>query len=455
MSTPEIDEEIRHELDENPALEVVDQQKASDGESDGESDFNETAEQLQLADYRDEDDIPAYRLNAHNFSPDDLTDRFEPQQAAPAESMMDALTAQLAEQHLTDTQMQWARYIVGNIDDNGYLTRSLYQIADDLTMATSTDISADMLRPVYDAVRGLDPAGIAANDLRDCLSLQLHRMDGSDPAVADAVEIIDYYFDLFSLKHYERLMSEASLSRQRLKAATDLIVTLNPKPGRVFDSDSIDSRARHITPDFAVEVGGDTIAVTIPNNIPELAVEASFSADGESAGVRADTKEQAFIRSRRQQATDFIDLLKARQHTLLAVMEAIARVQRKFFTTGDAQTLVPLRLKDISEATGIDISVISRATAGKYVSTPMGMYPLKSLFIESASAISGGDPEATSLSVEKAISDLIAQEDAARPLSDDALTAVLQQRGFDIARRTVAKYRERLGLPVARLRRKI
>lgn len=452
MTEPEIEEEVRREVDDNPALEVVDTPAA--GEEPAEA-YGESAEQMQLADYRDEDDIPPYRLEANNRSADDV--RFEPVAVAAGESLMESLMSQLAETDLSQRQLAIARYIVGNIDDNGYMTRTLPQIDDDLAIDAGIEVDMAEIKDIFARIRSLDPAGVGAYDLRDCLSLQLRRMPDS-VAVRTAREIVDNYFDVFSLRHFDRLASLLGISRESLREADEVIRSLDPKPASRFGESDADDRARHIVPDFYVEVDrNDRITVSMPGNLPELAIERSFDVDDERSvadtGETSMRKREAlsFISSKRRDASDFIELLRLRRVTLMKVMEAIARWQREFFLSEDESRLRPMVLKDIAGAIGMDISVVSRATAGKYVATQGGVYPLKFFFNERVSE----DEDASSREILSALRVLIQEEAPSSPLSDDALTARLTEMGYNIARRTVAKYRERLGIPVARLRKKL
>jgi len=452
MSEPEIEEEVRREVDDNPALEVVDAPASDDTASET---YDESAEQMQLADYRDEDDIPPYRLEANNRSADDV--HYEPVAVAAGESLMESLMSQLAETDLTQRQLAIARYIVGNLDDNGYMTRTLPQIDDDLAIDAGIEVEMSEIKDIFARIRSLDPAGVGAYDLRDCLSLQLRRMPET-VAVKTAREIVDNYFDVFSLRHFDRLASLLGISREALKEADDVIRSLDPKPASRFGESDADDRARHIVPDFYVEVDrNDRITVSMPGNLPELAIESSFDIDddnvvvGEGDGGARRREALSFITNKRREASDFIELLRMRRSTLMKVMEAIAKWQREFFVNEEESSLRPMVLKDIAGVTGMDISVISRATTGKYVATQGGVYPLKFFFNERVSE----EEDASSREILSSLRALIEEEDPSSPLSDDALTARLTAMGYSIARRTVAKYRERLGLPVARLRKKI
>lgn len=445
MTGPEVEDEVRRELDDNPALETIDSSIDS-----GDDVFGESAEEMQLADYRDEDEIPV-----HNFEKQGnyYSDRdFEPQTAADNPTLSESLLSQLRESPISEEDLKIASYLIGNLDDNGYLTRSPSKILDDLAFNAGIDIDREHLAEVMKRVRELEPAGICAFDLRDCLALQLHRMPSNKNRNL-ALEIVEHYFDLFSMKHFDRLKNVLSVSNSELQAAIDIIRSLNPKPGAGIGESEADVRTRHIIPDFNIEIDGDILTLSLLNNIPELQIEESFRTDEfvPFSGITSKAAKEAnsFINRKREEAQDFIDILRTRQETLFNVMSAIMRHQRTFFLTEDESKLKPMRLKDISQATGYDLSVISRACAGKYVSTPGGVYPLKFFFNEGV----GDDEEVSSREILVAIKEIISKEDKSHPLSDDAIMKLLHERGYDIARRTVAKYRERASIPVARLRR--
>lgn len=450
MTGAEAEEEVRRALDENPALEEADTEPQEERrESDDE--FNESAEQLQMADYGSEDDIPSYRLGISNQSPDD--NRYEPVAVSSGESLYEHLMRQLAENPaVTERQMEIARVIVGNIDNNGYLERTIHALVDDLAIQESIDADESEVRAVADLVRSLEPAGVGAYDLRDSLLLQLRRRKLT-PAVVLATEIVRDYFDLFSLMHFDRIASLTGSDREQIKEAMDVIRSLNPKPGTLITGDD-DERTRHISPDFIVEADGDRLTLSMTGRIPALQIEQSFAPGHEIVSPRksaAGEAANAFIRQKRDEAATFIKVLEMRQATLMRVMGAIVQWQRDFFLTDDRRRLRPMVLRDIAAVTGDDLSVISRATTGKYVATAQGIYAVKSLFNERRKE---GDETSSQVIIDR-LREIIASENTDKPLSDEAITRRLQDEGFDIARRTVAKYRERLGIPVGRLRRKI
>lgn len=443
MNMVQFEDEVRRELDDNPALEL------KNSETDKETDnFNETPEQLQLADYADTDDIPYYKLEALNHEAGGTA--FDPASVMPddSDSVLDILLRRLSnETELQPNELNVARYIIGNLDSNGYLTRSLEDIADDMAVNEGIEVSRNMLIKAFEAVRALEPAGIGAIDLRDCLLLQLERLEHI-PEVLTAILIIKDNFELFAKKHYDRLGNAVGASASDLEKALRLIQSLNPKPAASL-AGTPDS-SPHIIPDFILDYDATTelFTVSLSGRQPDLGIEDSFSATHQ-AGGRGSSDADAFIKKKRDEATSFIKLAAMRGATLLAIAKTIVSKQSAFFASGDPAEIRPMILKDISAVTGLDISIISRAVAGKYILTPHGVYPLKYLFNERSSASS----DTSSLEILEAIKKLINSEDKSSPLTDQELTEKLQASGYDIARRTVAKYRERLGYPVGRLRK--
>lgn len=471
LNAIEMEDEVRRALDENPALEVdddmvppqSDEAEASLPPSEEGEPFDESAERLQLSDYSNEDDIPFIT------SPDSI-DRFisssgridpsirarETVDASVTSTIVDFLNEQLAELPLTERQRIIARHIIGNIDDNGYLAATLRQISDDMALNEGLDVTLDEVNAVFDAIRTLDPPGICAVDLRDCLLLQLHRRRAKDnsPAMATACEMVADWFDLFSKRHFDRLCSALDIDRERLRKAVDIVHSLNPKPGGIFSGSHVDDYINQITPDFFVDIDGTNIDLRMNNTVPQLRIESSFDISKAAPLPRrkGEPDPMAFIRARRDEAATYINVVDARRRTLFRVMRAIISLQRDFFLSeGDISRLRPMILRDVEAITGDDISVISRATAGKYIATPWGTYPLKFFFNGSP------NPESADATIKviETLRGLIAAEDPADPLSDAQLADMLREKGYNIARRTVAKYRERIAVPVARLRRRI
>lgn len=449
MTAPEFDDEVRRELDDNPALEAVDEDSPAETES-----FGESAEELQSADYSDPDEMPQYLLEAHNWSADG--EMREHVAVSGGESLLESLQRQLNEMRgISDDERRIAGFIIGNIDDNGYLTRSPAALANDISIACNTDVTTRQVNKVLKKVQLLDPPGIGAVDLRDTMLIQLRRRNDGSAAFRYAIAIVKDYFDLLSKMHLNRLRSSMWIPRDMLDEAMKIIRTLDPKPGAQVGGGE-DARTRHITPDFYVEVDADdNITLSLGGNVPMLRVEESFTVDPEPTAkngrlTRMEEAARAFVRQKRDEANLFINAARMRRETLRRVMTAIVGIQREFFLTDDPMKLKPMVLKDVSAVTGDDLSVISRATSGKYVATRQGIYPLKYFFNEHRK----DGEDSSSYHVMEIIRSMIEKEDKTAPLSDDALADELKKRGFKVARRTVAKYRERLALPVARLRRR-
>lgn len=459
MSGPEFEDEIRRAVDEMPALEAsspdgaghTDEAVTEDGGR-----FTESASDIQLADYRSEDDIPDYlRSQMNRRSQGMAEDYFEPVIAAGGDTLIDSLSSQLEEQGVDDDQRLIGRHIIGNLDDNGYLTRDLAAIGDDIAIGEGKDFSREEIREVWDKVRSLDPPGIGAVDLRDCLMLQLRRLPRS-VANLSALEIVRDYFDLFAKKHFARIAASMGIDDALLRDALGVIARLNPKPASLLEATG-GGAAQTVIPDFMVETDPDgNMTLTLLNRIPELSVERTFAADAPlpQASPRSMADARLFLKQKRDEASDFIKIVGMRQQTLFTVMSAILKFQRPFFLTEDEARIRPMVLRELAEATGLDLSVVSRATQGKYVMTPRGIYPLKMFFNERRNKDSDlSDEDNTTPRIVAAIKDIIETEDKRKPLSDELITKRLTDDGFDIARRTVAKYREKLGYPVGRLRK--
>lgn len=455
MNSLEIEEKVRSELDDNPALEVNENAEDDrlDKTEDGET-FSETADDICQADYRDEDDIPYYRTSISNRSADDET----PNAIIISESsLVDYLMEQVRERNLSDTQLQIAEYIVGNIDDNGYLSRSLAAITDDLIFQTGLDVEVEEIEAILHVVQQLDPPGVGARDLQDCLSLQLMHKKGTDISSL-SLRVVNELFDEFSKKHYDKIMSALDIDDDTMKAIIADIRTLTPKPGNAITGIADESHAQQIIPDFNVDVEGENIQLTLLNNIPELQIAESYSSIYANYAKHKPTSRQeiemaAAVKVKYEKANDFIKVLRQRQETLFRTMRSITLRQRDFFLTGDETKIRPMILKDIAEDTGYDLSVISRATVNKYVTTQWGVFPLKYFFNEGMQHESG--EEVSTREIINTLKAVIEGENKARPYSDEQLCNIMRKRGYEIARRTIAKYREKLSIPVARLRKEI
>lgn len=451
LSAPELEQAVETELAENPALEKKSDSTSAENNNltDDGSKFNESAEQMQKADYRDPDDIPFYRLETRSMAKEPDFRDFSP--ADDAESIYDVLSRQLAVRKLAPEVLNVAEYIVGSIDPNGYLRRSKADIIDDMAFSEGIDVADETYDAALREVRSLEPHGIGATDLRDCLELQVKALPDS-PQRDDALTILEKYFSEFAMKHTARIVSQMKVDSERVRDAIELIQSLNPKPGASLGTGARESAAG-IIPDFIINVDGSDISVAIPGP-PEIAIEESFanavSRMKQNAATRAARKGNEFILSRFNAAKDFIQIVRKRRETLFAVMTAIVKIQQQYFLTQDVRKLRPMMIKDIAELTGYDISVISRATANKYAATPWGIFPLRFFFSDS---LGEEGEEFTNREVEAEIKEIVDSEDKKHPLSDEKIRETLAAKGFDVSRRTVAKYRDRLRIPVARLRK--
>lgn len=433
MSEPELMEEISKAVEEMPALGIK-------------TDVSDTTQ----------DEMPSYRFFTPSSAPEDVA---AGNNLSETETLYSHVLSQLNELSLNDTEKFLAEIIVGNINDAGYLERTPQQISDDILIQTGQIYSPKEINRVIDIIRSLDPPGIASRNLQESLLNQLEKL-GQSPSRDLALNIVRDLFDHLSLKHYDVMMSRTASTKSQLQEALSVIRSLNPRPATGFSTNGIESNSQLILPELTVEIVGDKAIVNVSGKIPELEVEQSFSIENDKlAGAIGRSHEEAltFIRSRRDEAALFIKALQMRQTTLLNIMTAIANRQLDFFRTGDDNKLRPMLLKDIAADTGYDISTVSRSTSGKYVSTPFGVFPLKHFFNEKSPATSGDDNAAhtTAVQVMNEIKAAIETEDNTHPLTDDEIKDILKEKGYDVARRTVAKYRERLEIPVARMRKEL
>jgi len=457
-----LEQRIKQEIEENPALEdfadpepegeVNDQ--LPETEPDPVDELERERDDFDITDYIDDDDVPAYRLNSNNSSADD-EHRDIPY--ASGISFQEMLVSQLGLRKLDDRQVQIAGYIIGNLDDAGYLNRHLNAMVDDLAFTQNITTSLAELNEMLKVVQEFDPPGVGARDLRECLLIQLRRQDPQTPSSQLAIHLIERYFDELTKKHYDKITKKAKVSEEELRDAVNEILKLNPKPGNsVGDT----SRPNHsIMPDFFIySKDGDLELQVNSRNMPELRLSRTYvdmlETYSESKSKSSSQKEAVmFIRQKIDSAKWFIDAIKQRQNTLFVTMEAIMDYQHEYFLTGDETKLRPMILKDIAEIVGLDISTISRVANSKYVQTPYGTFLLKTFFSESMQTDSG--EEVSTREIKKILSDCIEAEEKGKPLTDEQLTDILREKGYNIARRTVAKYREQLSIPVARLRKEL
>ncbi|MDR0422074.1 MAG: RNA polymerase factor sigma-54 [Proteiniphilum sp.] len=456
LNSVEVEDRVKRELEDNPALEASD-----DAAADGEADERETAEdilsqeEIILGDYASEEDVPDYRLNGC----DRKTEAdFAEISSFDDRSLSDSLLEQIGLLNLDARRQQIAEYIIGNLDENGYLLRDLHSISDDLLLQQQIEVLPLQMEDVLYEIQDLEPAGVGARSLKECLLLQLERGEPS-PAATLAQEILTVCFDEFTRKHYDKIIRQMNISQDELREAVREITSLNPKPGNAL-GDSLLTAMNSITPDFIAESANGEVTIQLnSSNVPSLQVNRTFSemlkgySENRESMSNEDKQAILFMKQKVDAAKWFIDAVKQRQNTLRRTMEAIAGIQYDFFLTEDETALKPMILKDVAEKTGFDISTVSRVSNSKYVQTNSGVYPLKYFFSEAMQTSSGED--ISSREVKLILRESIENENPLKPLTDDQLTGILNARGYVIARRTVAKYREQLNIPVARLRKKL
>ena len=461
LTNLELEERIKQEIIDNPALDEV--SIGSDGEEnslskDDMSMNNDEGdnEDLSLGDYLSEDDIPDYKLMQFESDSNENTRSDIP--FVGGSSIQEHLLEQLGLIELSDTEEKIAEYIIGNIDDDGYLRRPLQSISDDLIFQVGIDIDVNGIEAILEKIKEFEPAGVGATTLQECLMLQLNRFEHCDKSIIAAKEIITNHFDAFSKKHYDKLGKSLGLDNELLRKTIKTLTQLNPRPGNAWNTSYADT-GNQIIPDFIVEDNEGELSFSMNNsNVPELKVSQKYVEMFEDYNNKANRSKERqdallFVKQKLDAAQWFINAVKQRQTTLSKIMTALISLQREFLITGDEHYLRPMILKDIAEITEYDISTVSRVVNGKYMQTRFGIYPLKHLFSESMLTNSG--EEVSSKEVKKILTEIIESEDKRHPLSDDALCEILCEKGYKIARRTVAKYREQAEIPIARLRKEL
>lgn len=453
----QLEQRIKKELEENPVLELESEGGADESDNENQEDTGPETDvdndEFTFDDYYDEDeDIPSYKLNANNYSKDD---KYIDIPFSVGTTFHEYLLEQLGVADLTDEEQQLAEYIIGNIDDDGYLRRDLPAISDDLAFNLNMEVSEQELQKILKVVQQFDPPGVAARDLQECLLIQINRMNREH--FATAREIVKTYFDEFTKKHYSKIQNKLELDDQQLKDAIDQILKLNPKPGSSY-SNPMNKANQHIVPDFILEnIDGELILSLNQRNVPELKINDTYldmlRSMGETQRTKSRKEALVFVKEKLDSAKWFIDALQQRQTTLMQTMSEIVNYQKNYFIDGDETKMRPMILKDIAERTGLDISTISRVSNSKYIQTHFGIYPLKFFFSEGMQKDDG--EEVSTREIKKILQDCIEAEDKKRPLTDDKLALILKKKTYNIARRTVAKYREQLGIPVARLRKEL
>lgn len=446
LPTMQLEQRIKREIEENIVLE---EEEPSDEE--------QMPEKISVEDYLGkEDDTPSYKSRINNFSKDD---KQRPVYITEGRSLQEYLIEQLRFRSLTEREMSVAVYIVGSIDDDGYLRRDLSSLSDDMAFSQGIEVTVEEIERILGIIHELEPAGVGARNLQECLLLQMRQVRIDTHAKRLALKILTSYFDAFAKKHYERLMARLQITEDEFRDAIEQIKCLYPKPGNLYTEGGSDTTP-YIVPDFVLDNSDGELRLTLnAGNIPEVRISRRYkemirnmvSPDG--TVKEKDREAIQFVKSKIDSAKWFISAIKQRHDTLMRTMRTILDFQREYFVDGDKSKLRPMILKDIADRTGLDVSTISRVVNSKYIQTPFGIILLKSLFSEGMQTSSG--EEVSSYEIKKILQDCIDQEDKRHPLTDENLMDILNAKGYCIARRTVAKYREMLDIPVARMRKQI
>ncbi|WP_299098563.1 RNA polymerase factor sigma-54 [uncultured Winogradskyella sp.] len=461
LPTQAFEQRLKQELEENPALDTGKESEASQDNldefdnSDDTYDDNETieADDINIDEYLSDDEIPEYRTQANNYSADD-EEKSVPYAAGT--SFTQHLINQLNTFRLSEQEEEIAYFLVGSVDESGYIRRSLSDITDDLAFTQNVYTTEEDVERVLKIVHQLDPAGVGARNLQECLSIQLHRKE-QHPDVEMAIAIIDKAFEQFTKKHYKKLLQKFNIDEEQLKDAIEQIEHLNPKPGGSYAGNN--KIVQHIVPDFAIKIVNGELELTLNGrNAPELHVSREYN--NMLKGYK-ETKQKSksqkdavmFIKQKLDAAKWFIEAVRQRQQTLFITMSSIMHYQKEYFLTGDERNLRPMILKDIADEIEMDVSTISRVANSKYVDTPYGTKLIKEFFSESMTNDQG--EEVSTREIKKILETVIEEESKKKPLTDEALSKILKEKGYPIARRTVAKYREQLDIPVARLRKEL
>ncbi len=459
LPTQAFEQRLKQEMEENPALDSgkesvndLEDTFSNDGaEDDYGTEVIET--EINVDEYLSDDEIPSYRLNSNNYSVDD-EEKSVPY--ASGTSFNQYLKSQLNTYRLDDTEFEIATFLVGSVDESGYIRRSLPDIMDDLAFTQNIYTEENKIEEILKIVQQLDPAGVGARNLQECLLIQLKRKELTIP-IKLAIGILENAFDHFTKKHYDKLLSKFDITEEELKEAISEIEHLNPKPGGAYAGSN--RIIEHVVPDFTIKIIDSELELTLNGrNAPELHVSREYNnmlqGYKESKEKSKSQKDAVlFIKQKLDAAKWFIEAVKQRQQTLFLTMSAIMHYQKEYFLSGDERNLKPMILKDIADEIGMDVSTVSRVANSKYVDTPYGTKLIKNFFSESMTNDQG--EEVSTREIKKILEITISEEDKRKPLTDEKLAAILKEKGYPIARRTVAKYREQLDIPVARLRKKI
>lgn len=439
----ELEQRIRKELEENPVL---------DEDVQSESEEDQAPREVSLSEYKEDDSIPGYRLRSDNYSKDE---RPQYNTFSVKESFTQNLQEQLGYRSLSEHQYAVASFLIGSLDDDGYLRRSIDSVVDDLSFRANIETDEQEVLDMLKIIQEFDPAGVGARDLRECLLLQIRHCKKT-PEVENAIRILRDHFNEFTSKHFQKIMTRMNLSEAELKAAIAKILKLNPSPGGQID-DSYTDQAQQIVPDFQLEYKDGELLLSMPRfSVPELRVNRKYAdilMEASNSSEREKKEAAAFVKKKIDSAKWFVEAIKQRHNTLSSTMQAIVDYQHDYFVDGDESHLKPMVLKDIAEKTGFDISTISRVVNSKYIETHFGIYSLKYFFSEGLENQDG--EEVSTRELKKALQECVDNEDKHKPYTDDELVDKMTEKGYKVARRTIAKYRDQLGIPKARLRKEL
>ncbi|MDC0614461.1 RNA polymerase factor sigma-54 [Schleiferiaceae bacterium] len=454
LPTQSLEARIKQEIEENPALQEGKEKTEDtfDNDASDEREVRDSMEEINWDDYLGDDDTPDYRTKANNYSSDD--ELYE----APVivnETFHDSLISQLRLRDLNAEELELATYLVGTIDDDGLLRRELIDIVDDLAFSQGVFTEEKELERLLELIQDLDPPGVGGRNLRECLILQLERKRPSFK-VNLALSILEDHFDSFVKRHYQKLMDRLGVNEDELRDAIEEVGRLNPKPG---GSSNLSRPTENVIPDYNLEIVDEELQLTLNGrNAPELSLSNQYREMLEHYKAskeknKAEKEAALFVKQKLDSAKWFIDAIVQRQQTLMLTMQSILNYQQDYFLTGDERKLRPMILKDIAEEIGMDISTVSRVASNKYIQTPYGTFLIKRFFSESMTNADG--EEVSTREIKKILEDTVSEENKRKPMTDDALAKILKEKGYPIARRTVAKYREQLDIPVARMRKEL
>ncbi|MBU2974348.1 MULTISPECIES: RNA polymerase factor sigma-54 [unclassified Zobellia] len=460
LPTQAFEQRLKQELEENPALEsgkedldAMDDEFADTYENEDSDSEIISAEDINIDDYLSDDEIPDYRTKANNYSSDDEEKNVP---YAAGTSFNQYLLNQLNTVYLNDEEWSIAEFLVGSVDESGYIRRPIADITDDLAFTQNIYTDEETIERVLKLVQKLDPPGVAARSLEECLIIQLKRKE-TTPSVELAITILEKSFEQFTKKHYKKLIQKYNISEEQLRDAISEIEKLNPKPGGSYSGNN--RMIEHVVPDFSIRIVDGELELTLNGrNAPELHVSREYNnmlKGYKDAKKKSKSQKDTvlFIKQKLDAAKWFIDAIRQRQQTLFITMNSIMHYQSEYFLTGDERNLRPMILKDIADEIEMDVSTVSRVANSKYVDTPYGTKLIKEFFSESMKNDQGED--VSTKEIKKILETVIGEESKKKPLTDDKLAAILKEKGYPIARRTVAKYREQLDIPVARLRKQI